>query len=135
MLVSMKFHVLFMRLHECKLNKCLTRSVLRVDGLKELHCHLVRLPLFMCQARLLTDRSDECGRAAESHKAGFLVDVLQIPRLGRPQPDFERARQRKLSLLLTITVLLLEQLIAMMNEVRFQTVDLFINCLLGRNWR
>ena len=56
-------------------------------------------------------------------------------RLGRPQPDFERARQRKLSLLLTITVLLLEQLIAMMNEVRFQTVDLFINCLLGRNWR
>ena len=49
--------------------------------------------------------------------------------------DFERARQRKLSLLLTITVLLLEQLIAMMNEVRFQTVDLFINCLLGRNWR
>ena len=89
----------------------------------------------MCQARLLTDRSDECGRAAESHKAGFLVDVLQIPRLGRPQPDFERARQRKLSLFLTITVLLLEQSIAMMNEVRFQTVDLFINFLLGRNWR
>ena len=82
MIVSMKFHILFMRLHECKLNKCLTCSVLRIDGLKELHCHLISLSLFMCQTSLLADGSDKCGRATESHKAWFLLLQVALDSLG-----------------------------------------------------